>query len=214
MLFSFLLFFELKTKNDRASVLWDAIEYIRELRRSVDDLTLLVDKKRCGKERFKRHKVEEAEEALEDIESCNLKPLGEPDHRLHKCIIRSSWLQRKSKDTEVDIRIVEDEVTIKLVQRKKNINCLLYASKALDELELDIQHVAGGHIGDFCSFLFNSKVCENEYLNLNYPVKFYKKERTLQIMLTLLDAILFFMLHCRYIYIPASCIDVFLDLWF
>ncbi|XP_028787967.1 transcription factor bHLH10 [Neltuma alba] len=159
------------TKNDRASLLCGAIEYIQELRRSVHNLTLLVNKKRssCGKERIKRQKVEEEEEeqeeeALGDLESCNLKPLSEPDHHqrllpINRCIIKSAWLQKKSEDTEVDVRIVDDDVTIKLVQRK-NANCLLYASKALDELELDLQHVAGGHIGDFCSFLFNSKIYE------------------------------------------------------
>ncbi|KAK4263723.1 hypothetical protein QN277_029100 [Acacia crassicarpa] len=161
------------TKNDRASLLCGAIEYIQELRRSVHDLTLLVNKKRSlGRERTKRHKIEddEEEEPLGDMESCNnnLKPvISEADlhhhHQLlpiNRCMIRStSWLQKKSEDTEVDVRIVENDVTIKLVQRK-NTNCLLYASKALDELELDLQHVAGGHIGDFCSFLFNSKIYE------------------------------------------------------
>ncbi|XP_054824848.1 transcription factor bHLH89-like [Prosopis cineraria] len=157
------------TKNDRASLLCGAIEYIQELRRSVENLTLLVNKKRCGKERIKRHKVEEEgeedqeEAALGDLESCNLKPLSERDHEPvlphNRCMIRSNLLQKKSADTEVDVRIIEDEVTIKLVQRK-NTNCLLYASRALDELELDLQHVAGGHIGDFCSFLFNSKIYE------------------------------------------------------
>ncbi|VVA20604.1 PREDICTED: mRNAion factor [Prunus dulcis] len=47
--------------------------------------------------------------------------------------LRSSWLQRKYKDTEVVIRIIDDEVSIKLVQTKK-INSLLYVSKLLDEL--------------------------------------------------------------------------------
>lgn len=163
---------ELKTKNDRASVICGAIEYIQELHRSVHNLTLLVNKKRsCGKERNKRDKAEEEEEgeggeALGDLESCNLKPLNSEEsdhHQLHlpinRCMNRNTCLQKKSEDTEVDVRIVEDSVTIKLVQRK-NTDCLLYASKALGELELDLQHVAGGHIGEFCCFLFNSKVSD------------------------------------------------------
>ncbi|KAI4314005.1 hypothetical protein L6164_026948 [Bauhinia variegata] len=144
-------------KNDRASVVADAIDYIKELIRTVNELKLIVEKKRCQKESIKRRKVED--DATGDLESCNLKPLGDQDHSYNNGCLRSSWLKRKSKDTEVDVRIVDDQVTIKLVQRKK-IDCLLYASKLLNELELEPQHVAGGHIGDFCSFLFNSEICE------------------------------------------------------
>lgn len=132
----------------------DAIEYIKELLRSVNELKLLVEKKRCGRERSKRQKTEDV--AAGDVESCNIKPLGDPEQSYNGSL-RSSWLQRKSKDTEVDVRIIDDEVTIKLVQRKK-INCLFFVSRVLDELQLDLYHVAGGHIGDYYSFLFNTKV--------------------------------------------------------
>ncbi|KAL0410916.1 UNVERIFIED_CONTAM: Transcription factor [Sesamum latifolium] len=66
---------------------------------------------------------------------------------------------KEIKNTEVDVRIIDDEVTVKLVQQKR-INCLLFVSKVLDELQLDLHHVAGGLIGDYYSFLFNSKICE------------------------------------------------------
>ena len=125
----------------------DAIEYIRELIRTVNELKILVEKKRYGMERCKRHRT-----GVDAAESCNIKPFGDPDG-----CIRTSWLQRKSKDSEVDVRIIDDEVTIKLVQRKK-INFMLFVSKVLDELHLDLHHVAGGHVGEYCSFLFNSKV--------------------------------------------------------
>lgn len=144
---------------DRASVVGDAIEYIKELIREVNDLKLLVEKKRYGKEMCKRLKTED-----DAAESCNIKPFGDPDG-----CIRTSWLQRKSKDSEVDVRIIDDDVTIKLFQRKK-INCLLFVSKVLDELQLELHHVAGGHVGEYCSFLFNSKVGEYNIYEYNYHI--------------------------------------------
>ncbi|XP_040991134.1 transcription factor bHLH91-like [Juglans microcarpa x Juglans regia] len=146
------------TKTDRASVVGDAIEYIKELLRTVNELKLLVEKKRCGRERGKRQKTE-GEDAAGDVENYNTKHVGDShDGQSYNGSLRSSWLQRKSKDTEVDVRIIDDEVTIKLVQRKNN--CLLFVSKALDELQLDLHHVAGGQCGDFYSFLFNTKIYE------------------------------------------------------
>ncbi|KAK3001456.1 hypothetical protein RJ639_021771 [Escallonia herrerae] len=139
------------TKDDRASILADAINYIKELLRTVDELKILVEKKRSSRETMKnRYKVEDGS-ALE-VDSSNMK-------QVHNWSLRSSWLQRKSKNTEVDVRIIDDEVTIKLVQQKR-VNCLLLVSKMLDEFQLDLHHVGGGLIGDYYSYLFNTKICE------------------------------------------------------
>ncbi|KAI3952668.1 hypothetical protein MKX01_013630 [Papaver californicum] len=134
-------------KQDRATVVQDAIEYIKELRRTVDELKILVDKKRCGSRNKKKLKTEE------DMESSTMKPSDTNGP------VRSSWLQRKSKETEVDVRIIDDDVTIKLIQRSKTNNLLL-VSRIIDELDLDLLHVSGGCIGDHYSFWCNTKINE------------------------------------------------------
>ncbi|XVE90793.1 hypothetical protein DITRI_Ditri20bG0105300 [Diplodiscus trichospermus] len=145
------------TKNDRASVVGDAIEYIKDLLRTVRELKLLVEKKRCGQDRNKKPKTEDAASAAA-AGDLKCKSLVDPD-QCYNASLRSSWLQRKSKDSEVDVRVIDDEVTIKLVQRKK-INCLLFVSRLLDELQLDLHHVAGGNVGEYYGFLFTTKTYE------------------------------------------------------
>nr|WIE96167.1 basic helix-loop-helix transcription factor [Loropetalum chinense var. rubrum] len=147
------------SKPDRASIVEDAIEYIKELLRLTNELKILVEKKRCGRERNQRQKMEE--DGAGNVENPSLKAVkGEySGDQCYNGSLRSPWLQRKSKDTEVNVQIIDDEVTIKLIHRKK-INCLLFVSRTLDELQLDLQHVAGGHNGDFYSFLINIKICE------------------------------------------------------
>lgn len=112
----------------------------------MSELTIEVEKKRCGKERNKRQSGDE--DGVDGGGGGG-----------YNGSLRCSWVQRKSKNAEVDVRIIDDEVTIKLVQRKR-INCLLLVSKLLDELQLDLQHAAGGHTGDFYSYLFNTKVIQ------------------------------------------------------
>ncbi|XP_047953015.1 transcription factor bHLH10-like [Salvia hispanica] len=110
----------------KRAIVGDAIGYIKELKTTVAELKVLVERKRRAREDEKGGSI-------------------------------SSWLHRKTKNTEVDVRIVDDEITVKLVQDKR-INCLLFASKVLDEMPLDLNHVAGGLIGDYYTYLFNSKI--------------------------------------------------------
>ncbi|CAK9182639.1 unnamed protein product [Ilex paraguariensis] len=125
------------TKNERASIVGDAIEYIKELLRTANELKILVDKRRAA-ERIKRHKTKDD---VGDGKSISMTPLGDQDQAYNGSSLRSSWLQRKSKNTEVDVRIIDDEVNITLVPQKR-INCLLFVSKVLDELQLDLHHLA------------------------------------------------------------------------
>ncbi|CAH8282422.1 unnamed protein product [Eruca vesicaria subsp. sativa] len=157
------------SKGDRASILQDGIDYINELRRRVSELKYLVERKRCGgRNKNNNHEVDNNNnlDAInidnDDHDDENMEKKKETDV-IDQCSsnnsLRCSWLKRKSKVTEVDVRIVDDEVTIKVVQKKK-INCLLVVTKVLDQLHLGLHHVSGGQIGEHYSFLLNTKINE------------------------------------------------------
>jgi hypothetical protein len=73
-------------------------------------------------------------------------------------LLRSSWLQRRSKEALVDVRIIEDEVNIKITKKKKAIGCLLPVSRAVDDLHLQLLNLAGGIIGECHVYMFNTQV--------------------------------------------------------
>lgn len=128
----------------------------------MDELKLLVEKKRHGRERRKMLRLEDEVAAPADMESSSMRPLskavadGGLDHPLSGAL-RSSWLQRRSKESTVDVRIVDDDVNIKLTARKK-ADCFLRVARVLDELRLDVVHAAGGSIGVHYVFMLNAKV--------------------------------------------------------
>lgn len=119
---------------------------------------MLLEKKKL--EEFRSMKKAKTDGEEEEEDNVSYRQQSELDQScFNKKSLRCSWLKRKSKVTEVDVRIIDDEVTIKVVQKKK-INCLLFTSKVLDQLKLDLHHVAGRQIGEHYSFLFNAKICE------------------------------------------------------
>ena len=147
-------------QDDRATVISDAIEYIQELGRTVEELTLLVGKKR---------RRMELQGDVVDAAPAAVVPAGEaessegevarppPAAAQQRQPIRSTYIQRRSKDTSVDVRIVEEDVNIKLTKRRRD-GCLAAASRALDDLRLDLVHLSGGKIGDCHIYMFNTKV--------------------------------------------------------
>ena len=148
---------------DRATVISDAIEYIQELGRTVEGLTLLVEKKRRRRE-LQGDVVDAAPAAVVVAAATGEADSSEgevapppPAAAVQRQPIRSTYIQRRSKDTSVDVRIVEEDVNIKLTKRRRD-GCLAAASRALDGLRLDLVHLSGGKIGDCHIYMFNTKV--------------------------------------------------------
>lgn len=65
----------------------------------------------------------------------------------------------------VDVRIIEDEINIKLTQWKK-VNCMLLVAKILDELQLELLQLSGGNIGNHYIFMFNTKVSNTSIISI------------------------------------------------
>ncbi|KAH8499285.1 hypothetical protein H0E87_017985 [Populus deltoides] len=145
------------TKEDRATVIRDAIKYIIQLIRTVYELKQLVEKTRGkkldtigGVDVFTKPVVRESQYS----HSYNDVSIGPSFSKKH------SWVQRKSKDTEIDVRIIGDEVTITVLHRKKKNNyCLMFVSRVLDEFHMDLHFVSSCYIGyETYYFQFKTKI--------------------------------------------------------
>jgi hypothetical protein len=108
----------------------------------VEELSLLMEKKR-------EHQGDVVDASAGDSESSVGEAAVVP--------IQSTFIQRKSMETSVDVRIVEDEVNIRLTNSRSD-GCLAAASLALDHLGLDLVHLSGGKIDDCHVYMFNTKV--------------------------------------------------------
>jgi hypothetical protein len=125
----------------------------------VEELTMLVAKKRRRRE-LQGDVVDAVPAAGAEAESSEGEVVA-PTPASQQQPIRSTYIQRKSKDTFVDVRIVEEEVNIKLTKRRRD-GCLAAASRVLDELRLDLVHLSGGKIGDCHIYMFNTKVTDQQ----------------------------------------------------
>ena len=102
-------------------VVGDAIKYINELKPEVAELTILVEQKRCNRGRMKKHKTEDVQTAVitTDKGAYNGNSAS---------TLRSSWLQRKSKNAEVDVRIIDDKVTINSATKENQLLVVCFQS--------------------------------------------------------------------------------------
>ncbi|CAI0448700.1 unnamed protein product [Linum tenue] len=126
--------------NDKFDTLRNLIPNpTKELLSTVEELKLLVEKKRCSRWRIKRHRTDQEdvkESSLEEMKASSAAAeVDEQDKSYNGSTLRSAWLHFRGS----------------LRTRRLMV---------LDELHLDLHHVARGHVGDFYSFLFNTKICE------------------------------------------------------
>ena len=119
------------------------------------ELKILVEQKWHGTNRKKMIKMDG--EAASDGESSSTRPVRDEQDNQLDWAIRSSWVQRGSKECHVDVHVVENAVNVQLTEWK-NANSLPHAAKVLDELHLEIVSVVGKIVDDHRIFVFNTKV--------------------------------------------------------
>ncbi|KAH7316355.1 hypothetical protein KP509_21G089700 [Ceratopteris richardii] len=145
------------TKGDRASIVQDAIDYVKELKKLNEDLQGEILNRRIQK----RRKVENDE--LTKIGS--LWRLGSrnetqfiSDTRNHGININIAH-ELSRLGTEVEVRISDNEATIKVTQHQPR-RTLLDAFVVLDEVDLELLHASGARIGNSDIYMFNVKIPE------------------------------------------------------
>lgn len=168
------------SQPDRATIVSDTIDYIKELLRTIDELKILVSKKRSKNSRS-ICKLEIENEVHGDMESSSIKSIIDESDHAQNGNMRSSWIQRRSKSTFVDVRIIEDDVYIKLEQHRR-VDCSLIVSQVLDELQLELLHLSCGNIGDSHVFMISTKVKNCDYYSFIFGSFCFKLTRTIDSM--------------------------------
>ncbi|MCO5569554.1 hypothetical protein L7F22_023269 [Adiantum nelumboides] len=162
------------TKADRASIVQDAIDYVNELKQRADEL-----KYERGVANLKRQKVVDGGlDGGGDVGDTR-SPKGKQKLLSKSKVERGNLCTISHKTsrcgTEVDVRIFDDEATIKVTQHQSRRSLLLDACSVLNEAELEILHANGARIGNCHAYMLNVKVV---YLFPNIFVM-YRFERSL-----------------------------------
>lgn len=143
---------------------------MKELKRTVQELQLLVQEKRRaagdssgGKRRRSMDATDAYTGSFTPENASNGTHLamqkGNDSFSPDGSQLRCSWLQRTSHNgTQVDVRIVHDEVTIKVNQRRSKNGLVFDVIAVLQELQLDLIQAHGATIGEHDVYLFNTKV--------------------------------------------------------
>lgn len=158
----------------------DAIEYVKELKRMVQELQQLVHEKRraagdaSSVKRLRRVSMDGGEPYNNNKTAVGSSLSGQENNNAggHLTVgndgffpdgsqLQCSWLQQTSQNgAHVDVRVVHDEVTIKVNHRRSKSSLLFCVLALLQDLQLDLVHASGATVGEHDVFLFNTKILE------------------------------------------------------
>ncbi|MCO5554968.1 hypothetical protein L7F22_008508 [Adiantum nelumboides] len=149
------------TKADRASIVQDAIDYVNELKQRADEL-----KYERGVANPKRQKVVDGDldggGDVGDTRSPKGKQKLSSKSKVEGGSLCSISHKTSRCGTEVDVRIFDDEATIKVTQHQSRRSLLLDACSVLNEAELEILHANGARIGNCHAYMLNVKIHESK----------------------------------------------------
>ncbi|KAI5067549.1 hypothetical protein GOP47_0018077 [Adiantum capillus-veneris] len=158
------------TKADRASIVQDAIDYVNELKQLTDQLQCkrgLADQKR-------QKVVDSCLDRVVDVgntQSCKGKHLSSTSKVGQEGTLCQLSHKTSRYGTEVDVRVFDDEATIKVIQHQPQRSLLLDAVSMLNEAELELLYANGARIGNCHAYMLNVKIQETKAMQANQIAK-------------------------------------------